>query len=345
MDKEIVGQKILKARQARGLTQAELSEVSSISIRTIQRLESGDVIPRVYTLKTLSKYLGIDLLNESEDSEEMDNKNFIHDLLIKWIKGIKNLFNLKTYTMKKIIILSSVFCAITFGLFAITKELKVEKYNLTQSSHLHGDLTPKDKNAPCGFYAQIIDGDTTYCGLITEDYTSLKEIAPNLGHISDFGYLFELKSVDFKKREINDIKSGDKPKQDEASAKSEPLLDWIGFKLSVPGHNFVDSLKAQFDTTGNSIIGFYYNSKFSSPIGIGGLDEKYFRDHYDLKEVFNKFKNVANIDVILNNKPVDKSDYDELADYEIVNLSDVRSVIVYKENDDCEIIIKTKNKH
>jgi len=77
MNKEKAGQKALNARKTKRLTQAELSEISSISIRTIQRLESGDVIPRVYTLKTLSKYLDVDLLNESEDSEEMDNKNFV----------------------------------------------------------------------------------------------------------------------------------------------------------------------------------------------------------------------------------------------------------------------------
>lgn len=127
MKKEIVGQKIAKARQAKGLTQAELSELSSVSIRTIQRLELGQVIPRMYTIKTLSKYLDVDLLAEFKDLEELTDNNFFYDLLTKWICEIKSLFNLKTYTMKKIIILSAAFSLITIGLYAFTKEPKNQK--------------------------------------------------------------------------------------------------------------------------------------------------------------------------------------------------------------------------
>ncbi len=46
-----------EGRLSKGLTQKELSERSNISIRSIQRIENGDLIPRTYTLKTLAGIL------------------------------------------------------------------------------------------------------------------------------------------------------------------------------------------------------------------------------------------------------------------------------------------------
>lgn len=42
----------------KGYTQKELSELSNISVRSIQRIENGEIIPRTYTLKTLAGVLG-----------------------------------------------------------------------------------------------------------------------------------------------------------------------------------------------------------------------------------------------------------------------------------------------
>ncbi len=340
MDKEKVGKKVLNARKTKGLTQAELSEVSSISIRTIQRLESGDVIPRVYTLKTLSKHLGVDLLIEAENSEEMDNKNFIHDL--KWINGIKNLFNLKTYTMKKVIVLSSVLSILTIGLFAISTDFKIEKHNSAQINHLQSEeLKPLDKNLPCGFYAQVVDGDTTYYGLITESYIDMKEIAPTVNYTSKFGYEFLLKHYSIVKKQLKGLKRDEYPKNFKPSPNDTTVLNEIGFTLTVPAYNYKDSCIMPVGSKSNPLVGFYFNKSFPNPIGVGPFDEKYFRDHYDLKEVYHKFINVSNLKITLNNMLIEKRDYKKLTDYEIVNLSDIRSIIVYKEEDDCEIIITT----
>lgn len=46
-----------EGRLSKGLTQKELSERSNISIRSIQRIENGEIIPRSYTLKTLAGIL------------------------------------------------------------------------------------------------------------------------------------------------------------------------------------------------------------------------------------------------------------------------------------------------
>jgi len=48
-----------EGRLSKGLTQKELSERSNISVRSIQRIENGDIVPRSHTLKTLAEILGL----------------------------------------------------------------------------------------------------------------------------------------------------------------------------------------------------------------------------------------------------------------------------------------------
>jgi len=55
-----LGQKILEWRKAKGLTQEELVELCQINVRTIQRIEAGEVTPRSYTLKTIMEALDVD---------------------------------------------------------------------------------------------------------------------------------------------------------------------------------------------------------------------------------------------------------------------------------------------
>jgi XRE family transcriptional regulator, regulator of sulfur utilization len=52
-------QKILQLRKAKGITQEELAEDTRVSIRTIQRIESGESIPRPYTLKRIAEVLDV----------------------------------------------------------------------------------------------------------------------------------------------------------------------------------------------------------------------------------------------------------------------------------------------
>jgi transcriptional regulator with XRE-family HTH domain len=56
-----LGKKISELRKAKGLTQEELVEKCNISVRTIQRIETGDVTPRMYTIKTILAALDHDL--------------------------------------------------------------------------------------------------------------------------------------------------------------------------------------------------------------------------------------------------------------------------------------------
>lgn len=50
---------IAAARKRKGLTQEELAELTKVTARTIQRIESGDSIPRQHTLKAMATALGL----------------------------------------------------------------------------------------------------------------------------------------------------------------------------------------------------------------------------------------------------------------------------------------------
>ena len=54
---EMIAALVKEGRMAKGYTQKELSQLSNISIRSIQRIENGDILPRTYTLKTLAGIL------------------------------------------------------------------------------------------------------------------------------------------------------------------------------------------------------------------------------------------------------------------------------------------------
>jgi transcriptional regulator with XRE-family HTH domain len=67
---------LLKCREKLNLTQEELSSKSGISVRTIQRIESG-IKPKGYTLNQLSAALNIsndDLLKEKEPTEKINKQ-------------------------------------------------------------------------------------------------------------------------------------------------------------------------------------------------------------------------------------------------------------------------------
>ena len=76
-----LGKKISELRKARGLTQEELVEKCNIGVRTIQRIEAGEVTPRSYTIKTILAALESDIKLVSEDED--DSESFT-----KWLKSL-----------------------------------------------------------------------------------------------------------------------------------------------------------------------------------------------------------------------------------------------------------------
>ncbi|MBX2965834.1 MAG: helix-turn-helix domain-containing protein [Cyclobacteriaceae bacterium] len=58
MQQPELGRRLTALRKERNLTQEELVEKSNVSVRTIQRIEAGEVLPRTITVKILLEALG-----------------------------------------------------------------------------------------------------------------------------------------------------------------------------------------------------------------------------------------------------------------------------------------------
>ncbi len=107
MEKLDFGQKLIEVRKAKGLTQQDVAEKSNVTIRTIQRIESGMVTPRASTIKIIAESLGFDFFETLNIGYDVSKEN--HRSRLKnhtWLWYLTDLFNLKTQAMKKISILS-----------------------------------------------------------------------------------------------------------------------------------------------------------------------------------------------------------------------------------------------
>lgn len=113
-----LGRKIAELRKARGLTQEELVDQCNLSVRTLQRIESGDVSPRSYTQRIIFTALEYDIHGSNVSDSTNVEKTFsaIGNALSKLFKGLLDLFNLKTDTMKKLSILTLAFILIGLGI-------------------------------------------------------------------------------------------------------------------------------------------------------------------------------------------------------------------------------------
>ncbi|RPI70627.1 MAG: helix-turn-helix domain-containing protein [Geobacteraceae bacterium] len=71
MNQPDLGLKVSELRQQKGLTQEQLAERCEVSARTIQRIESGEVDPRAYTLHCLGEALEFDFGEENTNNENL----------------------------------------------------------------------------------------------------------------------------------------------------------------------------------------------------------------------------------------------------------------------------------
>lgn len=136
MNQPDFGNELTRIRKAKGLTQADLAQKCDVSYRTIQRIESGKVTPRFFTIKTLSVALDYDFLKgfseNISDDDKFESQGFILNKII--FKTI-DLFNLKTNTMRKLSLLTVVFGLIGIGLFFISNKSQAQD-NLKRANFL-----------------------------------------------------------------------------------------------------------------------------------------------------------------------------------------------------------------
>jgi transcriptional regulator with XRE-family HTH domain len=84
-----LGAYITTLRNNKGLTQKELAEQCNVDIRTIQRIENGDVVPRMYTINLLAKALDADInLSADVGSEAVIDERYARQIRFAWICGI-----------------------------------------------------------------------------------------------------------------------------------------------------------------------------------------------------------------------------------------------------------------
>lgn len=114
MNQPQLGKKIAELRKAKGLTQEELVIVCKLNVRTLQRIESGEVTPRSYTIKIIFNALESSFyegLNNTGISDPDDVSSYRPGQISKYVL---KLINLKTNTMKKLLILSAIIIGMVF---------------------------------------------------------------------------------------------------------------------------------------------------------------------------------------------------------------------------------------
>jgi len=237
------GKKLIEVRSSKGLTQEEVAEKCNVTVRTIQRIESGTVKPRAFTMKIISEVLGFDFFETSNTGYDVDIKvknSNRKDLLFL----IKDLFNLKTNAMKKISILATSSLIIGLAVFIFVSETKAQSNSVNKpNSSINAE------NRPC--YVKTKDRiEVAFTNDLTFD--SLVYIKNDL---KTKGIIIYYKKIEFDDK--NQLQSIDC----EVNCKD-------GFSGSF-GASFLGT------TNINKRYGFYrdYSKNPKSPFGTGLLDD------------------------------------------------------------------------
>ncbi|WP_290846746.1 helix-turn-helix domain-containing protein [Flavobacterium sp.] len=130
-----LGKKVSALRIENGLTQAELAQMCQVTVRTIQRIESGETEPRSFTVKTIFNALGEQAYAKPSPKTDAEIS-----------RKLAGLFNLKTNTMTKIAILSTPF-VVAFGVFLITSSGFAQDKKVVKALETNNDQFVKSFNS------------------------------------------------------------------------------------------------------------------------------------------------------------------------------------------------------
>lgn len=193
-----LGKKIVELRKSKGLTQEELVVKCNLNVRTLQRIESGEVTPRSYTIKTIFTALDCTIYDSSDSINRFSKTGYIiFNWLEQFYRYVFDLFNLKTNTMKKITILSVTLFAIFIGLFAICSESKAQKAEkaIKAIEDSQNKINQWINKGQIDSVLTLYRSDAT----VLPSYTSLIEIRKMMQDAIDGGY----KLIDFKTLSIS----------------------------------------------------------------------------------------------------------------------------------------------
>lgn len=257
-----LGKALARIRKSKGLTQTELSEKCNINVKTIQRIESGRVTPRSFTIKTISQALSVDFFAFSENSYEA--KEGAVSSILHWLrpimKQIAELFNLKTNTMKKVTILTAFLGAIGLGLFTVIPASHAQDpqnidYSKLTETHSRGIIYffPKGKRISISNVKDT--ADYSISGDLIQEYKNKIFLNGNM-----VGRAFNSDTVIYHKG-ILFIKSTYWVLTSTVDSKEMNYL--------IPAGVEVDDLGVQFDTT-NIYIGYDHIREFDFRIFFNG---------------------------------------------------------------------------
>lgn len=182
-----LGKKIVDLRKAQGLTQEELVERCNLSVRTLQRIESGEVDPRSHTIRVIFAAL---------DYKVYDSSNI---RLRLYFKQVGHLFNLKTNTMRKLSILTLAFAATIVVLLTVCMD-----GNAQSEKKVKQLINDNNKNIVLWFNTGQVDSLMT----LYRDDACLVGDGCGKAYIREF-YLYQMSVFKFDEMKAISISVGD----------------------------------------------------------------------------------------------------------------------------------------
>lgn len=101
-----LGTQLREIRKNLGWTQSELANRCGVTLRTIQRIEKGDVTPSAYTLGRLKKELGTDFFELKVCEEKATSNPFSNFEQTHIMQAVFSLFLSKTFPRSALILLA-----------------------------------------------------------------------------------------------------------------------------------------------------------------------------------------------------------------------------------------------
>lgn len=153
-----LGKKITELRKAKGLTQEELVDKCNLNVRTLRRIEAGEVTPRTYTIRTIFAALDFSIPEILESQMPGDTTRSGRAWAGQLVTHGKDLFNLRTNTMRKISILTVSTGVIAFGFVTVFSEgraqspEKVKQIITDNSKHFLGWFNDKQLDSLASLY-------------------------------------------------------------------------------------------------------------------------------------------------------------------------------------------------
>ena len=203
MNQPELGRKIVELRKAKGLTQDELVAICNLSVRTLQRIESGEVMPRSFTIKAIffaldyNIYETTQLSPENEDSMGVATTNWLEQIY----RYVFDLFNLKTNTMKKLLILSAITICGIFLFTGITNAQSVKSSKIIGTWQLCNALGEIINTGQCEF--KIIKPSSFVVYRLNKDSSTFVSLFQGQYTYKDSIYV---EKIDFTNRQLKSYK-------------------------------------------------------------------------------------------------------------------------------------------